>query len=118
MEIVGVATKGTLTTLPTPQWSALGERGDVVLYENEEGWNLTTHNNLYIEGAEELFIPQSGAIYIKVYAEVLNAGFITYKELTTPKLLVAWEPGKYYTYNLAISLDSVAVEEPKNEDGE
>ena len=118
VEIVGVATKGTLTTLPTPQWSALGERGDVVLYDNEEGWNVTTHNNLYIEGAEELLIPQSGTIYIKVYAEVLNAGFITYKELTTPKLLVAWEPGKYYTYNLAISLDSVAVEEPKNENGE
>ncbi len=118
IEVLDVATKGTLTTLPTPEWSALGEKSNVVLYDNENGWNVTSHSNLYIEGAEGLVVPQRANVRLKIYAEVLFAGFITYKEYITPNMSVAWEPGKYYTYNLEFSLDKVVLEEPKNEEGE
>lgn len=113
--VEGVATRGTFTSHPEPEWIAEGALSEVVLYQSDEGWDLTANNGAYVEEADGLFVPQSQHLTLRIETELTSGGFAAPRVFRTPLLNVVWEAGKYYTYSLYFSNDEVRVEEPQKQ---
>jgi hypothetical protein len=90
----------------------------VALYENnEEGWRLPENNTTTITDGFRFLIPQLGSTRIVVIADVLMGGMIAPEQrFVTEDVAFIWESGRYYTYSLNISAESLRVEEPNPEE--
>ena len=108
-------TVATFHSLPVPEWVSVGGTKEVVVYDSKEGVRLSGEGVESIEGAEHWLLPQEVGARLCVSMDIYHAGFITQRDFVTNMVGILWEAGKYYTYVLEITPDSIALEEPKAE---
>lgn len=117
IEFEGVHTQGSFRSHPLPTWETNDERRNAILYDSEEGWELPLRNYQRVEGSEHLLMPQAAAVRIRVVADLAVGGFgVMDKEFVTDPINILWEPGKYYTYTIEFSQESISIDEPNTED--
>lgn len=109
-----IHTEGSFQSLPQPTWNTTSTLDDVTVYQSDEGWALPDNNHQIVEGSMRLMMPQCVVGRVRVEVDMMSGGFMhSGKVLTSGPINILWEPGKYYTYTLNISANSLALEEPE-----
>lgn len=110
----GLKYRGTFNSHPNPVWYADSATTDMVLYESETGWTLPENNEKIVAGTPRYMIPHTLNANIQVTVEISGPVIAPVtKTLTTTAVSVTWAPGKYYTYTLEISPESIKFDEPE-----